>query len=288
MGIRLRSILVMGVLGLFAIAAIGMTSYQLSIKNAMNEAKIKSNIILNYAMATKKYMQQVQKPLVKELVEADRFYPELMSGFVSARGTFELFHKSYPGYIFKQATLDPLNISNKADAEERVLIDRFKKDPNLKSLEGQLVKNGEEAFYFAQPIKIDSKGCLNCHGNPNNAPKDQIEIYGTEGGYNWKMNDTVAAFVIYIPTAAAIAAAKNLSLTLVLIGAAGIILMLAVIWFFLDRSVVLPIVHLAKRTENFSLGENLDDPIETKSKDEIGTLAHAIERLRISLVKLLK
>ncbi len=288
MGIRMKSILVMGVLGFIAIAIIGVTSYQLSIKNALSEAKIKSNIILNYAMATKSYMAKVQKPLVKELVEADRFYPELMSGFVTARGTFELFHKNYPGYIFKQATLDPLNPYNRADAQEQDLINRFKDDPALKSIEGRVNKNGDEVFYFAQPIKVDAQSCLRCHGDPADAPKDQIEIYGADAGYHWKMQDTVAAFVIYIPTAAAIAAAKNLSLTLVLIGAAGIVLILLAIWFFLDRSVVAPIVHLSQRTESFSLGEDLDAPIVAASGGEIGALSQAIERLRISLVKLLK
>ncbi len=288
MGIRMRSILVMGVLGVLAIAVIGITSYQLSIKNALNEAKTKSNIILNYAMATKQYMKKVQRPLVKELIENDRFYPELMSGFVVARGTFELFKKSSPDYTFKQATLDPLNPSNKADQDEVEFINTFAQNPALESMEGRITKNGNDLFYFAQPIKINSSGCLNCHGDPYDAPKDQVEIYGTETGYNWKLNDTVAAFIVYVPTATAIAAAQKLSVTLVLIGAGGILLVLIVLWFFLDRSVVLPIVQLAQRTESFSLGENLDEPIINKSTNEIGTLAHAIERLRISLVKLLK
>ena len=288
MGIRMRSILVMGILGLLAIAVIGIASYKLSVNNALNEAKIKSNIILNYAMATQKYMKIVQKPLVKELIESDRFYPELMSGFVTARGTFELFKKSSPGYTFKQATLDPLNPFNKADQDEIKFINNFAQNPALKSVEGRISKNGEEVFYFAQPIKVGQAKCLTCHGDPYDAPKDQIEIYGTETGYNWKLNDTVAAFVIYVPTAAAIAAAKKLSITLVMIGAAGIIVILLILWFFLNRSVVLPITQLAQRTEDFSLGENLDDPIINKGNDEIGTLAKAIERLRISLVKLLQ
>jgi HAMP domain-containing protein len=278
----------MGILGLLAIAVIGITSYKLSVKNAMDEAKIKSNIILNYAMATKDYMSQVQKPLVQELIEKDRFYPELMSGFVSARGTFEIFKKSFPGYTFKQATLDPLNPSSKADQNEIEFIKTFDQNPTLKSSEGQITKNGADFFYFAQPVKINSKGCLKCHGDPYDAPKDQIEIYGTETGYNWKMDDTVAAFVVYIPTADAIAAAKKLSFTLILVGAAGIIVILLILWFFLDRSVVLPITKLSQRTDSFSLGEDLDEPITGKSNDEIGTLAQAIERLRISLVKLLK
>lgn len=288
MGIRMRSILVMGILGFLAIAVIGITSYKLSVRNALDEAKAKSNIILNYAMATKAYMKKVQRPLVKELIENDRFYPELMSGFVTARGTFELFKKSSPDYTFKQATLDPLNATNRADQEEVKLINSFAKNPTLKSSEGRIVKNGAEVFYFAQPIKVNSARCLTCHGDPYDAPKDQVEIYGTETGYNWKLDDTVAAFVVYIPTEAAIATAKKLSLTLVMIGAGGIFLILLILWFFLDRSVVLPIVQLAQRTESFSLGENLDEPILGKSKDEIGTLAHAIERLRISLVKLLQ
>ncbi len=288
MGIRMRSILVMGILGLLAIAVIGITSYKLSVRNALDEAKIKSNIILNYAMATKRYMKEVQRPLVKELIESDRFYPELMSGFVTARGTFELFKKSSPDYTFKQATLDPLNPSNRADQDEIEFIKKFDQDPSLKSAEGRIIKNGTDVFYFAQPIKVGSAGCLTCHGDPYDAPKDQVEIYGTDTGYNWKLNDTVAAFVVYIPTEAAIAAAKKLSFTLVMIGAGGILVILLILWFFLDRSVVLPIVQLAQKTENFSLGENLDDPIVNQSNDEIGTLAQAIERLRISLVKLLQ
>jgi methyl-accepting chemotaxis protein len=73
-----------------------------------------------------------------------------------------------------------------------------------------------------------------------------------------------------------------------MVGAAGITLILLILWFFLDRSVVLPITKLAQRTESFSLGEDLDEPIIGNSNDEIGTLAQAIERLRISLVKLLQ
>ena len=288
MGIRMRSILIMGILGLLAITAIGVTSYQLSVKNALNEAKNKSKIILNYAMATKQYMKKVQRPLVKELIEEDRFYPELMSGFVAARGTFELFQQSSPDYTFKQATIDPLNPSNRADTEELKFIDYFAKNPEVKSSEGVITKNGTDLFYFAQPIKVNSSGCLNCHGDPYDAPKDQVEIYGTETGYNWNLNDTIAAFIVYIPTAEAIAAAKTLSLTLMAIGAGGIFLVLLILWFFLDRSIVVPIVDLARRTEDFSLGENLNAPITNKSKDEIGTLAHSIERLRISLVKLLQ
>ncbi len=168
------------------------------------------------------------------------------------------------------------------------MIDKFRNDPTLKSMEGEMVRNGEDVFFFSQPVRVDKKNCLTCHGDPSDAPKDQIEIYGDKDGYNWKMNDTVAAFMIYIPTADAMAAAMKFSIILMVSSAVGILLMLLAIWIFLDNVVVLPIVQLAKRTESFSLGENLEEPIAKDSKDEIGDLAQSIERLRISLSKLLK
>jgi len=52
-------------------------------------------------------------------------------------------------------------------------------------------------------------------------------------------------------------------------------------WFF-ARTVVKPITTLTDIAERMSLGE-LDYEVNIKSKDEIGLLAMAIERMRISL-----
>ncbi len=288
MGIRMKSILIMGILGFVAIGIIGFTSYRLSVANALHEAQIKSDLVLNYAMATRQYMQKVQRPLTMQLVERDRFYPELMSGFVSARGTFELFQEMYPGYVFKQATLDPLHPSNRADDDEARIIQHLAQNPALESVRGQMSRNGEDQYYFAQPIRIESAGCLTCHGNPDDAPKDQVEIYGSENGYNWKMNDTVAAFFVYVPTAEAMAAARHTALILVLVGAAAVLILLGVIGWFLNRQVVSPLLGLATLTERFSLGQDLDTRADTGRSDEIGALSKAIERLRVSLNIMMK
>ncbi len=288
MGIRMRSILVMGILGFLAIGVLGFTSYRLSMNNALEEAKIKSDLVMNYAMASREFTRVAQSPLVRQLVEPDRFYPEIMSGFATARGIYEQFEKTYPGYIFRQATLDPLHPSNKADAQEVQIIQNFIDNPDLKAIEGRLTRNGEEMFYTATPFSVMNKNCLICHGDPADAPKDQIEIYGDTNGYWWEMDEIVAAFIVYVPVADAIASAKTMSLTLVLYGAGGIIVMLVVIGWFLNRDVVTPIVRLAERAEDFSLGENLDEPIDKNATGEVGVLAQSIERLRISLNKLMQ
>lgn len=211
-----------------------------------------------------------------------------MSGFVVTRETWSRFKKSMPGYLFKQATVDPLNKENKADQEELALIAEFAAAPDMKRKEGQMTKDGADYFFIARPISIDKKGCLECHGDPNDAPKDQVDIYGTENGYNWKMNDTVAAFVVYIPVAQALAEAKRGAFTLILIGAGTMVLMLIILGIFINKSIVTPIVNLSRRTDEISLGKDLERKVEITSKDEIGVLAQAIERLRVSLVKILR
>jgi HAMP domain-containing protein len=60
------------------------------------------------------------------------------------------------------------------------------------------------------------------------------------------------------------------------------------IWLFMDRFVVNPIVRLSIKAEEISLGKNLEESVGIKQNDEIGALANAIERLRMSMVRILK
>ncbi len=196
MVIRTRLMLFMGILSIIVTLVVGFASYKFSEQNAIREAKSKGQIIFNFIYSYREYFKDTQKALILELVEDDRFYPELMSGFVVTRGIWDVFKGHLTGYRFKQATLDPLYPPNKADKEELAMIGRFRSDPSLKQLEGIVKAQGEKFFYMAKPIKIEKKGCLRCHGDPMNAPKDQIEIYGTSNGYNWTHGETVAAFVV--------------------------------------------------------------------------------------------
>ena len=288
MGIRSRFIIIMAIIFGVATVGIGTASYLFSKRNAMQEAKSKGELIFNYILATRDFYTEKQRPLIMEVFEKDRFYPELMSGFVLTRGTFDIFKKNLTGYNFKQATLDPLYPPNKADEWETKLISKFAGQPELKTDEGTMQRDGETFFYLAKPIKVAGKDCLRCHGDANDAPKDQVEIYGSANGYNWKDGDTVAAYVVYVSVEEALANARKGAITLYLIGASCLLIALVSIWIFMDRFVVNPIVRLSAKAEEISLGKNMEESINIKQNDEIGALASAIERLRMSMVRILK
>ncbi|MFZ5774455.1 MAG: c-type heme family protein [Thermodesulfobacteriota bacterium] len=293
MGIRTRFIVIMAIIFGVATILIGTASYRFSERNAMAEAKSKGQLIFNYILATRDFFVTKQQPLIMEVFEKDRFYPELMSGFVLTRSTFDLFKGSLEGYEFKQATLDPLYPPNKADAWETALIEKFRTQKEMKTDEGLMTRTGKDGreerfFYMAKPIAVSNDACLRCHGNVNDAPKDQVEIYGTDHGYNWKKGDTVAAYVVYVSVEEALSAAKKSAIVLYLIGAGCLLIALVGVWVLMDRFVVNPIVRLSVKAEEISLGKNMEEGVGIKQNDEIGALAAAIERLRISMVRILK
>jgi len=287
MGIRKRFMLITSALAILTIAAVGAASYALSRQAAVRDAKEKGRIIFLTMESIQNNFMGAQRPLLLQVVEKDRFYPELMSGAVITRMVWDLLDKSLPGYQFKQASVDPRWPPNRADEHESGIIQTFKSDVALKTQEGLVEKKGEP-FYFFATRRNSAKGCLQCHGEPASAPKDQVEIYGGERGYRWKEGDVAATFVVYVPLGQALAEARANALRLLGVAGAGLALALLVIWLLLDRSVVRPIVRLSDRTEGISLGRHLEERIPGEETGEIATLAQAIERLRVSVVKLLK
>jgi len=287
MSIRVRFILIIGVISLIAATLFAFLSYRFTVNNALEEAKKKGNIVFTFIESSRKFFRDQQRPLVMDIVEKDRFYPTLMSGFAFTRGVWDEFAQELPDYRFKQATIDPLYPPNKADAQELDIIAEFAANKGMKTKEGIMEKEGERFFYFARPVKV-GKGCLRCHGNPDDAPRDQVEIYGQTNGYNWQEGATVASFITYVPIHAAMEEAKKSAITLFLFGLLGITLLVVVIWIFFNRSLVKPITMLEARTTEISLGKNLEEKVDHPSNDEIGSLARAIDRMRISTMKLLE
>lgn len=285
MSIRVQFIFWVFLVGLLAIGALGYASYQFSKEAALQEASDKVAILGSYTDAALHFSRTQAVPMVKHLVGEERFYPEIMSGFVMARNVADRFKQTQPGYTIKNATVDPLWPESKADAQELKVISELKAS-KAKKTTGVMIKKGQEYYYEARPMTVREK-CLRCHGDPNDAPKDQIMIYGAENGYNWKIGDVVSAMFIYVPVSDALAAAKISAVKLVGMGAACILFSLLLIALFLGIKVVNPIETLSKRTEEISLGKNLDTPITVKPNREIGDLSRAIDRLRLSISRLI-
>ena len=290
MGIRAKFIFMISILAILALVGIGYGAYTFSMQNSMREADTKARMMEAYVIAGRAYFMKEQRPLINALVERDRFYPELQSGFGITRKTLDLIKaEALYGFQFKQASLVPHHPPNMADKFEKGVIKQFK--ANKKSeMSGMMEKKGNPFYYRARPIKMAGKGCLGCHKDPATAPKDLVEVYGTAGfDSSFMTGDIFAAYIVYVPLAPAVAAARQQAIVLFGGGAAIMILGLLFIYFFLNIRIVKPLMELSVRTQEVSIGRNLDKSLMSKKmKDEVELLARSIDRLRISLVKMLK
>lgn len=287
MSIRVQFTLGVLLISLIAIGVLGYASFQFSKQAAFKEAADKVAILGSYTDAALHYSRTQAVPMVKHLVGEERFYPEIMSGFVMSRNVADRFKQTQPGYTIKNATIDPLWPENKADDQELKVINELKLNKALKKTNGVMNKKGQEFFYEARPMVTNEK-CLRCHGDPNDAPKDQIMIYGASNGYNWKAGEIVSAMFIYVPVSDAMAAAKMSAVKLVAMGTGCILFSLLLIAVFLGIKIVKPVEMLSRRTAEISLGKNLDTPISVRPNREIGELSRSIDRLRLSIARLIK
>ncbi len=287
MGISKRFGIVLGAVSLVVILCISAASYWLSIKNAQIEAEAKGELIFLYQTACLHYFSDKQIPLATELVEKERFYPELMSAFAASRLIHENFRKALPTYDIKYASLNPLLKSNMANEHESKIIKDFAATKNETQKKGFIQKNSSTTFFLAKAVNTEPS-CLQCHGTPETAPKDQVAIYGATNGYNWKPNETISAFFVYVPFDQVLANARSNAISIFAMGTILFLIAIFIISIYFNSSIVKPITWLRVRSEEISLGEKLDEKIPTDRNDEIGELSKAINRLRISINKMQK
>ena len=225
---------------------------------------------------------QIDPELSERLETEEAFLPQTVPAY-SAREVFEHLRTSeeYSQFFYKEATLNPTNIRDKADEFETEIVETFRNEP-IKQQQGFRSIPGGEIFYIARPIKIEKESCLRCHSVPSAAPNSQIASYGNENGFGWQLNEIVGAQVISVPSSQVFDAARQLRY--LVMGRVTIFLLAAgaLLNLFLKFAVTNPIKKMSSSSKQLSMGD-MDTEFEQKGNDEIGILAASLNRLKISL-----
>ncbi|MFN5945849.1 MAG: protein kinase domain-containing protein [Phycisphaerae bacterium] len=173
-------------------------------------------------------------PELRARLDDENFRSEMVPGF-SAMQVARHFaaNEKYKHFVYREASPNPTNRSNRTDSFEEQLVAKFQEDRNAKESSGIIERNGVRTFYIARPMIVGDARCLDCHTTPEKAPRRQVELYGSEGGYNWKLGDVIATQVVYVPVSEAFKADESRTFTVlaalagafVLVSAAGLYLL---------------------------------------------------------------
>ncbi|RUS94197.1 histidine kinase [Dulcicalothrix desertica PCC 7102] len=249
-----------------------------------NEVSNKAVMLMQVINSIREYTNDRVHPLLLPKVENEgRFIPESIPAF-STREIFDIFRKNneYSNFIYKDATLNPTNLRDKADDFESNIVKEFRQNLALTEKSGFRTVSGEKLFYSAQPLKVEQESCLRCHSTPDVAPKSQLAVYGRNNGFGWKLNDIVATQIVYVPAEEIFnQASRSFLMVLSVLGAIFTVIIL-VINLLLKKTVLKRIKRIADVAQQVSVGD-MNATFGKQDKDEIGALAEAFNRMKYSL-----
>jgi HAMP domain-containing protein/type II secretory pathway pseudopilin PulG len=277
---------------LISLMAIGLTVVSFVARKFLNEnAKAQvlqqAQLMMQSATSTRQYTTEELKPLLeKSPAHKVRFLPQTVPAY-GATVTFARLRKKFPEYTYKEATLNPTNLADRAVDWETDVVEQFRNNPSQKELIGERMTPSGPSLYLAHPIEVQPS-CLECHSVPAAAPHTMIAKYGSNNGFGWNLHEVVAAQIVSVPTEVPVQIARKaygtLMGTLTLTFVAILVAINAVLYFL----IIVPVRKLSQVANMVSLGKLEVGELPVHGHDEIAELTVAFNRLFVSIAKALR
>jgi HAMP domain-containing protein len=256
-------------------------------QTAHEEVLQQARLMMGSVGAMRTYTSKQVGPLLKQhQAEIDTFLAQTVPAY-AATESFNYLRTDYPDYTYKEATLNPTNLRDRAVDWEADVIQIFRTHPDQKEFSGERDTPVGRSLFLAKPI-VPAGPCLECHNTWREAPPAMIRIYGKDNGFDWKMGDPVGAQIISVPMSVPLGIAdrafRKLTVSLVEVSLATLVLLDLAIFFIVIR----PVVHLSKVADQISKGDLNVPELPAKGSDEIAQLAQSFNRMYLSLVKAIR
>ena len=177
----------------------GIGAYTILTRNALDDSLQNARIMIEGASAIRTYTAESIKPLLEQQMKV-QFLPHSIPSY-AAQTNFKMVHKKLPDYTYREPTLNPTNLNDRAVDWEADIINDFRNDAGKTELVTTRDTPAGSFLTLARPLKIGSPACLSCHSTPENAPPTMVALYGSQNGFGWKQGEVVGAQVVSIPLA---------------------------------------------------------------------------------------
>ena len=267
-------------------SAAAYLSHSLLQKNAQDEIVENARLIMESALAARAYTSKQIAPLLQTHMNYE-FLPQTVPAY-AATEVFNALQTKFPDFAYKEATLNPTNLRDRATEWEIDVVNRFRQYPDQREIVGERDTPNGRSLYMARPIQIKDGACLTCHSTVDVAPKTLIDKYGSANGFGWKLNEIVGAQVVSVPTSLPLQRAnlafKTFILSLGLVFALIFVALNLMLWFMVVR----PVTKLAVIADEVSMGKMDAAEFPSLGKDEIARLGQAFTRMKKSLAQAMK
>lgn len=269
------------------VAIIGALTYRMLQDGARAQVLGQAQLMMQAMSSVRKYTSAQILPLLEPVEDRTKtFLPQTVPGY-AATENFAYLRAQFPEYSYKEATLNPTNLRDRAVEWEADIVNAFRNDPNLKTYNGEREAATGPTLYFAQPLKATA-ACLHCHSTPDVAPPPMVARYGSANGFGWKENEIIGAQVVSLPLSVPLEIARNEFRTVLIYLGIIFLASLAVLNLAIYFTIAKPAARLSDMANRISLGDLEVAELPVKGHDEIADLAEAFNRMRRSLVTAMK
>jgi HAMP domain-containing protein len=283
MGLRTKFNLAVLVAFLIGFGGSGYLLQRLFIDEARQQVLENARIMMTSANAIRHFTNTSIEPLAEaQNNSGTKFNPAAVPSVV-AQTTFTDVQTPFPDFTYREPTLNPTNLTDRASDWEADYINAFRNKSDLKELTGDRETPTGRFLSLARPISIDDPQCLTCHSTPSAAPASMIATYGRNNGFGWKLNEVVGAQVVSVPMELPLQEARHIFIMFMAILLGVFVVIVVILNVLLHYTVIKPVVKLSRMANAVSLGDVTVEEYERKGRDEIAVLSNSFNRMRRSL-----
>ncbi len=285
MNLLVRINLVLALAFVLAALAVGWACSAMLQENAKQETLREAGLMMDSALSMRAYTSTEIVPLLNTQMQKE-FLPQSVPSYAATQNFLHL-HEKHPEYAYKEATLNPTNLQDRAMDWESDLIQQFRNDGHRTEIVGERDTPTGRSLYLARPIRVEA-GCLVCHSLPAAAPATLRERYGSDNGFGWQVHEIIGAQVVSVPLATATTNASRIFRSVMSSITAILVVTLLIVNVVLYLLIVRPVRRLAAIADEVSLGNMAAGEFPGRGSTELSNLGRSFNRMRTSLAKALK
>ncbi len=252
--------------------------YLLTKNELYSQASQDLNLLVDAVRSMRGIVREQTRP---HFLPKGEFYPLVLSSTVMAKQFAFHFKKLQPTYLIRMVSDNPLNRKNLPEGLEAEVLETLRHADNDEGIQLMGRLYGREYLISATASRVKNS-CLICHGDPNVAPKEIIDQYGSSSGFGWIPGSVVGASLVGVPVAdlnTAVIKRSAIFIGIVTLLFAGVMLILRRV---VVRNIIRPMLEVTEAAKKVSMGQS-NQPFVSERNDEIGSLIRAFELMRRSI-----
>lgn len=281
-GLNLKFSIIIGLILFLFCTLFSTLLYHYLKAQVVRDAEEKTMIIMTMVKSIGGYVRETLRPKVIDVLaklDRDQFIIEAMSTTHVSMQVMARFNKDIKAYVYKRVSDNPMNPNNRADFFHLDMMAHFRLNRDITSWDG--IVDIDDNMYIARlrPIVMETS-CLQCHGDPSDAPKEIIERYGTGSGFGRRVGTVVGVDYVSVPLDIAFAQVKSVAFYVFMIGSSALCFLFLALYATFRNIVSKPLYKLSGIFKGIANGtEPLGRQIQNDRQDEIGDLTSSFNTL---------